>query len=284
MNRPINYFAAFIMVSLFTTCDSKKPDNREPGEFSGYKLIAHRGGIVEDQFNEFDPRSIQAAIDAGYYMLEIDVNESKDGILVVHHDDDFKRFFNREEKVNDLTWEEIKSLRSNKGDYHPLSFEEVAKMCSGKVKMMIDVKANPPTPEYFEKLGTILAKYDLLSNAYFINKEAKKYFWDQAKFEFRVPELQEKMRELDSGVDIPSHYFLFDHGNRLTAEAVKFCQKNNISVVASVNIGHYKYENHLKGAHRDIEYWKACGVTEFQIDSDYDQWLPNSDFIKNASN
>lgn len=261
---------------VLTFCSSKKQDNEQGvSQFSGYKLIAHRGGIVEDQYNEFDPRSIQAAIDSGYYMLEIDVHESKDGVLVVNHDDDFKRFFNSNGKVRELTWEEIRALRSDKGDYHPLSFEEVAQMCSGKTKMMIDVKAIPPTKEYFEKLGKIMSEYNLLSDAYFINQDAREFFWGKAKFEFRVPEVSEIKRQLDQGLDVSSHYFLFDHGNRLTAEAVKFCQKNDITVVASVNIGHYKYENHLDGAHRDIEYWKACGVTEFQIDSDYDQWLTN---------
>lgn len=285
-------FSSMLLLVL-AACGSKRTIDaqRELGEnntievnnevFAGYKLIAHRGGIVEDQYNEFDPRSIQAAIDSNYYMLEIDVRESKDGVLVVHHDDDFKRFFNSTEKVSDLTWEEIQKLQSDKGDYHPLSFEKVAQMCAGKTKMMIDVKSKPPSPEYFEKLGKIMRKYNLLSGSYFINKEARKYFWGKAKFEFRTHEATEIKRQFDLGQDVSSHYFLFDHGNRLTAETVKFCQKNNIAVVASVNIGHYRYEKHLDGAQRDIEYWKACGVTEFQIDSEYDQWLPNSDFVQN---
>jgi hypothetical protein len=57
-----------------------------------------------------------------------------------------------------------------------------------------------------------------------------------------------------------------------------FCQKNNIKVVAMINTGHYIYEDHMKGAHRDIDLWKSCGVTEFLIDSDYDQWLSDGEF------
>ncbi|UOB17266.1 glycerophosphodiester phosphodiesterase family protein [Abyssalbus ytuae] len=251
---------------------------KNSGYFQQYKLIAHRGGIVEDKYNEFDPRSIQAAIDAGYYMLEIDVRESKDSVLIVNHDDNFKRFFNSDQKVRDMTWEEIKKLKSEKGNYHPLSFEEVAKMCAGKIKMMIDIKPQKPSPSFYKKLESIMEKYDLLKDSYFIDKEARKYLWGKAKFEFRVSEGMEIKRQLDEGLDVSCHYFLFDHGNRLNAEAVKFCQKYNISVVASVNIGHYRFEDHLEGAQRDIEYWKKCGVTEFQIDSDYNQWLPNDQF------
>jgi len=103
----------------------------------------------------------------------------------------------------------------------------------------------------------------------------------KAKFEFRVNEVNEIKKQNDLGLDVSSHYFLFDHGNRLTAETVKFCQTNDISVVASVNIGHYLLENHLDGAQRDIEYWKDCSVTEFQIDSEYDQWFPSDDLVQN---
>jgi len=44
-------------------------------------------------------------------------------------------------------------------------------------------------------------------------------------------------------------------------------------VVPSVNTFHYKFENNMTGAKRDIEFLKECGVTEFQIDSQYDQWF-----------
>jgi len=258
---------------------ASKGDNtiKNDSEYKGYKLIAHRGGIVEDKYNEFDPRSIQAAIDKGYYMLEIDVRKSKDGVLVVHHDDDLKRFFNTPKRIEDLTWTEIKALQSDKGNYHPVSFEKVAQICSGKIKMMIDIKPKHPSPAFFEKLGNIMEKYNLLSGSYFIDKEARKYFWGKAKFEFRISEALKIRAKFDSGEDVASNYFLFDHGNRLNAEAVKWCQKNKITVVASVNIVHYRFENHLDGAFRDIKYWKECGVTEFQIDSDYDKWLSVND-------
>jgi hypothetical protein len=46
-----------------------------------------------------------------------------------------------------------------------------------------------------------------------------------------------------------------------------------IAVVPSVNIFHSRYENHRRGAERDIAFLKACGVRKFKIDSDYDNWL-----------
>ncbi len=247
---------------------------KNSGFFKGYKLIAHRGGIVEGKYNEFDPASIQEAIDQGYYMLEVDVQETKDGVLILNHDNTFFRFYNNPRQVNEMTWEEVKKLRPLNGkDYHPLSFEELAKMCSGKIQLMIDVKRNSP-PEFYYKLGNIMRKYDLMKDAYFIDYDARKYFWGEAKFSIQDKEIEDIKSKFWEGEDVACHYFLFDAGTRLTSSVIKMCQKANITVVPSVNFGHYHFEDAGRGAKRDIEFLKACGVTEFQIDSDFDDWLP----------
>lgn len=245
------------------------------GVYDGYKLIAHRGGIVEGIYNEYDPASIQAAIDQGYYMLEIDVRETKDGVLIVHHDSDFSRFFNDPRTVAELSWEEVSSIKSVKGNYRPLLFEEVLKMCTGKVKMMIDVKESNNSPEFYHKLGEQMEKYNMLEGAYFINNESIKYFKGEAKFLFRANEANIIMEKFENGEDVACNYFLFDDGAKLTSSLIKMCQAANIAVVPSVNFGHYKNENPMRGAKRDIGFLKECGVTEFQIDSDFDDWLPH---------
>lgn len=242
------------------------------GEFNEYNLIAHRGGITGDEFNEFDPASVREAIERGYYMLEVDIRSTKDGVLIVHHDNDFKRFFNDHRNVDEVTWDEISSLRSDRGDYSPMAFEELASMCTGKIRLMIDAKVR--TQEVFHKIGEILEKYDLLDGAYFIQLEAREHFWGRAKFHFRVNQVEDILERQANGEDIARHFFLFDHGNRLNSEIIKWCQRHSITVVPSVNIGHYRLENHWQGAKRDIEFLKECGVTEFQIDSHYDIWLP----------
>ena len=246
------------------------------GVFKGYKLIAHRGGIVEGKYNEFDPASIQAAIDQGYYMLEVDVQETKDGVLILNHDNTFSRFYNDSRLISEMTWDEVKKLRPANGkDYHPISFEELAQMCSGKIKLMIDVKEKNPTPEFYHKLGEIMEKYNLLAGSYFIDYNARKYFWGKAKFSIRANEIEQLKEKFYKGEDVACHYFLFDAGTRLNSSIIKMCQMAYIAVVPSVNFGHYHYENPAKGAKRDIKFLKACGVTEFQIDSDFDEWLTN---------
>lgn len=244
------------------------------GVYKNYKLIAHRGGIVEGKYNEFAPASIQAAIDQGYYMLEVDVRETKDGILILNHDNNFSRCYNDPRRVDEMTWEEIKNLRAEKGNYRPLLFKELAQMCSGKIKLMIDIKGSNKTPEFYRKLGEIMEQYGLMSGAYFIDNKARDYFWGKAKFSIRANEVESLKEKFFNGEDIACHYFLFENGNRLASEAIKLCQKANVTVVPTVNIWQYQNENYMRGAKRDIEFFKKCGVTEFQIDSDFDGWLP----------
>ncbi len=120
-----------------------------------------------------------------------------------------------------------------------------------------------------------MVKYNLLEGAYFINNEAKNYFWGKAKFLFRANEAETIMEKYRSGEDVACHYFLFDDGAKLTSSLIKMCQSAYITVVPSVNFGHYRNENPMRGAKRDIEFLKECGVTQFQIDSDFDDWLPH---------
>jgi len=88
-----------------------------------------------------------------------------------------------------------------------------------------------------------------------------------------MSEAEEMRKRILDGEDIAAHYYLFDHGNRLNAEVARWCQRNYIDVCASVNISHYRMEDHTMGARRDIQHLKECGVTFYQIDSDYDQYF-----------
>lgn len=242
------------------------PENK----FNHYRLAAHRGGIVENTFSEFDPRSIKAAIDSGYWMLEIDVRPTADRHVVVHHDATLSRVYGIDRKVEDMTLAELKALKSISGGYAPMTFEELSEMCAGKIRFMMDIKPANPEPWFTTEVNRILEKYDMLENAYFIRNDVQSFF-DKGKFGFRMNEAEEMRNRLKAGENIAARYYLFDHGNRLNAEVARWCQRNSIDVCASVNVGHYRMEDHMAGAARDIAHLKDCGVTLYQIDSDYDR-------------
>ena len=126
------------------------------------------------------------------------------------------------------------------------------------VRRMIDVKVSNKSPDFYRKLEEIMVKYNLLEGAYFINNESKKYFWGKAKFLFRASEAKTILEKYRSGEDMACHYFLFDDGAKLTSSLIKMCQSANITVIPSVNFGHYHNENSMRGAERDIGFLKEC--------------------------
>ncbi len=54
------------------------------------RLIAHRGGVVDAERPENSAEAITAAIERGYWMIEVDVRRTKDGEPVLHHDSTLK--------------------------------------------------------------------------------------------------------------------------------------------------------------------------------------------------
>jgi glycerophosphoryl diester phosphodiesterase len=71
-------------------------------------LIAHRGCWVFAPENTL--KSIQKAGELGYEMVELDVNRTSDGVLILMHDDTVDRTTNGTGMVSELTFEEIKQL------------------------------------------------------------------------------------------------------------------------------------------------------------------------------
>ena len=72
--------------------------------------IAHRGyfnnekGVVENTKMAF-----LKAVEKGY-LIETDISLTKDEKIIVYHDNDFKRLFNVDKKICELTLDEIKQL------------------------------------------------------------------------------------------------------------------------------------------------------------------------------
>jgi hypothetical protein len=235
------------------------------------KIIAHRGGVVGDEYAESSPAALQAAVDRGYWMIEVDIRESKDGRLVVQHDPDFGRFFGDERLLAEMTWAEIQKLRATPGDSRPLEFHELAALCRGKLELMLDTKP-PEHPEaFFRSMEASLRENGLLAGAFVIGTGQSRA-WFHGKARVGIDHAQLK-KAAAAGEDVAALYFLFEHGRDLDAETVRYAQKLGVAVVPSINIFHYADADHRKAAEADTRRMIDLGVEYFQIDSPYDVWL-----------
>ena len=104
--------------------------------------IAHRGlfnnekGIVENTKTAFS-----LAIEKGYN-IETDISLTKDEQTIVYHDNDFKRLFNVDKKIGELTLEEIKKLKYEKSNDPVMEFKEFLDLLNGKTGLVLEFKSH----------------------------------------------------------------------------------------------------------------------------------------------
>jgi len=106
------------------------------------EVTGHRGAAGLEPENTL--RSIQKAIELGVDRVEIDVRVTKDGYLVVIHDETVDRTTNGHGRVKDLTYNEIRRLDAGKGERIP-TLEEALRLTKGKVTLQIELKAKEAT-------------------------------------------------------------------------------------------------------------------------------------------
>jgi len=124
------------------------------------QIIAHRGGpkyAPEDTLAAFR-KSIAGNVD----WLELDVQMTLDGVLVVIHDETVDRTTNGTGAVRDLTLEQIRALDAGQGEKVP-TFEEVVELAkTNGVKILPETKSAHLYPGMEEKMLQILEQANYL--------------------------------------------------------------------------------------------------------------------------
>lgn len=105
-------------------------------------FVAHRGGIVEGYPENTLPafrRSATLGIDA----IEVDLRATRDGEIVILHDETLDRTTNGSGKVGEFTSTELRRLDAGGGERIP-TFEETLRVVAGTgVQLVLDIKESP---------------------------------------------------------------------------------------------------------------------------------------------
>lgn len=97
--------------------------------------IGHRGARAYETENTLE--SFGKAVALGANAVELDVRTSKDGALIISHDDNLKKVFAKDVPVSHATLEELKNLTGGK----IVTLEEALRFLRGKVeKILIELK------------------------------------------------------------------------------------------------------------------------------------------------
>ena len=122
------------------------------------KIIAHRGIYNNINIPENSIPAFKRALKLNY-PIELDVNITKDNVLVVFHDNNLLRMTGVNKNINDVTYKEIKelSLLNTKEKIPTLS--EVLNLTKGKVMLLIEIKKSNKYKILTNKLINILNNY-----------------------------------------------------------------------------------------------------------------------------
>lgn len=235
--------------------------------------IAHRGTVVNDNFVEYQPEGIKEAFNRFYAGVEIDIWITVDDHLVVHHDRDLRQFFGAGVNIDELTLEEVKSYTSLQGNFNILTLDEYLDLLPEDAILMLDLKSHIRSETYYRKIRESITRRHSFDQTIIIDRDARNHFWGEARFSVRVAEMPEIFAKWRNGEEVACHYFLFDHGNVLSAQWVRLAQRMSMEVIPSVNIFHYRNENFLFGGVRDIGYLRKLGVLLYQIDAIFEDNL-----------
>ena len=106
-------------------------------------LFGHRG--YSDQYSENTMLAFSKAIESGFDGIETDVHKTKDGVLVLCHDEKINRTSDGKGYIKDMTYEELCAYNfGTKENPQRISLlKELLELCKGKnVKINLEIKTN----------------------------------------------------------------------------------------------------------------------------------------------
>ena len=159
------FFLLFACIcTLFVSCSTDKIPTRAEQiraqlltcDESSVIVVAHRADWRN--FPENSMKAVQSSIDMGVDMLELDVQRTKDGVLMLMHDYNLDRMTTGSGNIAETTWEEISKLKlkdhqGNVTPYKVPTLEQVLLACKGKIMINLD-KAD----RYFDEVFALLEK------------------------------------------------------------------------------------------------------------------------------
>lgn len=132
--------------------------------FSGIQITSHRGYSVNAPENTL--LALENAIMANSDYAEIDVHQTKDGVLVLLHDHSLLRTTGMNRYIWDVTYDEIRDLDAGSwfgpgfNEVRIPTLEEVFIHCKGRIKLNIDLKVMGRTPDLEDKLVALIEQYE----------------------------------------------------------------------------------------------------------------------------
>jgi glycerophosphoryl diester phosphodiesterase len=128
----------------------------------GVEVTAHRGASLVAPENSIS--AIERAIEAGAQWAEIDVQETRDGTIVLLHDTDLMRVAAVDKNIWEVDYNEIKDLDAGswfsedyRGEKIP-TLQQAIDVARGRIKLNIELKFNGQDKRLAERVAEIVSE------------------------------------------------------------------------------------------------------------------------------
>lgn len=166
-----------IIAFLYDCCRDCPPEalpEGKPHRFGGWPLLTAVGGVTPlVTFHRGDctvaPENtlpaFRSAILKGGDRIELDVQMTSDGVVVVTHDSSLKRCTGKNAKVYDLTYAEVAQLDAGRwfssrfADTRIPTLEQVLQLCRGRIGLNVEIKPSAATPALEAETVRLLREY-----------------------------------------------------------------------------------------------------------------------------
>ncbi len=143
------FWAIFFSLVFFTT--------------SGFTVVGHRGDPIK--YPEETIQADNSAFNSGADYVELDLQLSKDGVLVISHDDDLYRVTHTHAIVSQNDFKTLKQLKYDNGE-HVMSLDELFKHYKNRpnTKFVLETKIDHsinPSYELEDKIAQVVKEYHM---------------------------------------------------------------------------------------------------------------------------
>ena len=231
-------------------------------------LIAHRGGVITETTPECSLAAIRLAKQQGYAMVELDVQQSRDGIPIVFHDSDLAKACGIDNRIANMDSNEIVRIKFAQTDQTIITLDRALEECVGlSLGVMLDVKVRDDEP-FFRTVADLIRKYEYERSTITISTDPalRQCFTGVVMLTVTGDEFN-RVRKGET-VDLSGKYW-FGLPHQIPGDAIMRLRQNGAYVIPAINTFRYPENNHYELARKDINRLIQAGVEGFQIDSVY---------------
>lgn len=161
--------AVVVFVNVYQITDAFRNGSLSQREtLFGTYITAHRGSSAAAPENTL--AALQQAIDDMADFAEIDVQETKDGVVILMHDTSLRRTTGKRAQVSEMTYAQIVELDAGRwfgkeyAGTHVPTLAEALKLCKGQINLNIELKAGKSAvlnDDLTEKVLLLIDRYDM---------------------------------------------------------------------------------------------------------------------------